>query len=184
MLHALKLHPDSTCRAVEHIEVEAVRAEPEKLALRYVVTGRIADIAIPMLTAATRTDELWKHTCLEAFLKAPRRKTYCEFNFAPSTQWAAYRFRDYRKGMKPVEEATPTIDVKPGRDRFELRVLLDLAGVKELSANGPWRLGLSAVIEERNGTISYWALAHPKRGKPNFHHADGFAAELPVAKRT
>jgi hypothetical protein len=177
-MHALKLHPDSTCRAVERIEVEAVRAEPDKLALRYVVTGRIGDLAIPMLTPSTRVDELWKHTCLEAFLKAPRRKSYCELNFAPSSQWAAYRLRDYRKGMAPIFEIVPTIDVKPGRDRFELRALLDFAMVKELPEKLPWRLGLSAVIEERNGNKSYWALAHPK-GKPNFHHADGFAAELP-----
>jgi hypothetical protein len=179
MLHRLNLHPDSTCRTVDRIEVEAVRAEPDKLALRYAVTGRIADIAIPMLTASTRTDELWKHTCFEAFLKAPRRKSYCEFNFAPSTQWAAYRFKDYRKGMKPIEGVTSTIDVKSTRDRFDLRVLLALEDVDELPAGQPWRLGLSAVIEERDGNISYWALAHPKKGKPNFHHADGFAAELP-----
>jgi hypothetical protein len=181
MLHALTLHPDSKCRAVDRIEVEAVRAEPDKLALRYVITGRMADIAIPMLTASTRTDELWKHTCLEAFLKAPRRKSYCEFNFAPSSQWAAYRFRDYRKGMAPIDGIAPTIDVKPGRDRFELRVLLDVETIDELPEKLAWRLGLSAVIEERDGNISYWALAHPKRGKPNFHHADSFAAELPLA---
>jgi hypothetical protein len=182
MHHALNLHPDSKCRAVDSIEVEAVRAAPDKLALRYVVTGRIMELAIPLLTASTRTDELWKHTCLEAFLKAPRRKSYCEFNFAPSTQWAAYRFRDYRKGMAPIEETAPTIDVKAGRERFELRALLDLANVEELPDKAAWRLGLSAVIEERNGNRSYWALKH-SRGKPNFHHADSFAVELPVAKQ-
>jgi hypothetical protein len=181
MNHRLALHPDSTCRAVDRIEVEAVRAAPDKLALRYVVSGRIQDIAIPMLQPSTRVDELWKHTCLEAFLKAPRRKSYCEFNFAPSSQWAAYRFRDYRKGMAPIFEIVPTIDVKPGRDRLELRVLLDLSSVEELPEKTAWRLGLSAVIEERNGNRSYWALKHP-RGKPNFHLADGFAAELPVTK--
>jgi hypothetical protein len=33
------------------------------------------------------------------------------------------------------------------------------------------------VIEEAGGGISYWALAHPP-GRPDFHHADGFALEL------
>jgi hypothetical protein len=183
MLHRLTLHPQSACRAVERIEVETVRAEADKLALRYVVTGRINELAMPMLTPSSRVDELWKHTCLEAFIKAPRRKSYCEFNFAPSSQWAAYRFRDYRKGMAPILETVPTIDVKPGRDRFELRALLDFANVKELPVDGAWRLGLSAVIEDVNGSLSYWALKHPGRGKPNFHHADGFAAELALAKR-
>jgi hypothetical protein len=43
-----------------------------------------------------------------------------------------------------------------------------------------WRLGLSAVIEETSGRISYWALAHPP-GKADFHHSDCFAHELPPA---
>ncbi len=40
--------------------------------------------------------------------------------------------------------------------------------------------GISAVIEETDGTKSYWALAHPP-GKPDFHHADCFALELEPA---
>ena len=44
------------------------------------------------------------------------------------------------------------------------------------------RAGLSAVIEEADGTKSYWALAHPP-GKPDFHRAEGFALELPPAGR-
>ena len=39
------------------------------------------------------------------------------------------------------------------------------------------RIGLSAVIEEEDGTISYWALRHAP-GKPDFHHPDAFAMEL------
>lgn len=38
-------------------------------------------------------------------------------------------------------------------------------------------LGLSAVIEEADGTKSYWALAHPA-GKPDFHAAESFALTL------
>ena len=41
-----------------------------------------------------------------------------------------------------------------------------------------WRLGLSAVLEERDGTKSYWALAHPPGDTPDFHHEDCFAAQL------
>jgi len=43
---------------------------------------------------------------------------------------------------------------------------------------GPWLAGLSAVIEEPTGAISYWALAHPS-DKPDFHHPDSFILELP-----
>jgi hypothetical protein len=41
-----------------------------------------------------------------------------------------------------------------------------------------WQLDLAAVIEERGGRISYWALAHPP-GKPDFHHSDCFTLEFP-----
>ena len=39
------------------------------------------------------------------------------------------------------------------------------------------RLGLSAVLEDADGVLSYWALRHPP-GKPDFHHTDAFATQL------
>jgi hypothetical protein len=54
-------------------------------------------------------------------------------------------------------------------------VALDLSG---LAPDGPWRLGVSAVIEETSGRKSYWALTHTP-GKADFHHADGFSLTLP-----
>jgi hypothetical protein len=41
----------------------------------------------------------------------------------------------------------------------------------------PLFLGLSTVIEDDTGTLSYWALKHPS-GKPDFHHPDAFALEI------
>jgi hypothetical protein len=41
-----------------------------------------------------------------------------------------------------------------------------------------WSLGLSAVLEEKDGTKSYWALAHGA-DKPDFHLRDCFVAKLP-----
>ena len=45
----------------------------------------------------------------------------------------------------------------------------------------PWRLGLSAVIEEQGPddthVKSYWALAH-FADKPDFHHPGAFTLEL------
>ena len=43
----------------------------------------------------------------------------------------------------------------------------------------PWELGLSAVLEEKDGTKSYWALAHSEGDKPDFHDPACFAAHLP-----
>ena len=172
MRQTLRLHPDSRCAAVTSIEVEATRSRRGLLALHYVVTGTIRDLRLPPVTAPERTDELWRHTCLEAFVRAPRGTGYLELNFAPSTQWAAYRFSGYREGMAVADEVSaPRIDVISSARCFEMQVALALPG------DTPWRLGLSAVIEETSGVKSYWALAHPP-GKPDFHHADCFALEL------
>ncbi len=46
-----------------------------------------------------------------------------------------------------------------------------------LPAGEPWQLGLSAVLEEKDGTKSYWALAHGGE-KPDFHDPVCFAARL------
>ncbi len=58
---------------------------------------------------------------------------------------------------------------------FKLGTEIDL---NEHLKDGASHLALSAVIEERDGTKSYWALAHAP-GAPDFHHADCFTLELP-----
>ena len=57
--------------------------------------------------------------------------------------------------------------------RYELSVIISA----DILALAPGRVSLAAVIEEDQGLVSYWALAHPP-GDPNFHHADCFAARL------
>jgi hypothetical protein len=174
MRRALKLHPDSLCRAVTHIEVDVVGEGAGSLVLQYVVTGQIGDLRLPPVTAPARTDGLWRHTCFEAFVRASSGAAYYEFNFAPSTQWAAYRFDDYRSGMRIAAEiGAPRIDVQTAPERLTLQAALDLGPLSLTTCC----LGLSAVIEEADGRKSHWALAHPP-GKPDFHRADGFAYEL------
>jgi hypothetical protein len=169
---ALSLHPDSRCAAVTSIEVEVAHPRPGSLLLTYVVTGTIRDLRLPPSASPARTDELWRHTCFEAFVRMPNGEAYYEFNFAPSTEWAAYRFDGYRAGMRVADEIrAPRIEVPSGAERCAVWASLEL-GV----AAG--RLGLAAVIEESNGNKSYWALTHPP-GKPDFHHSDCFALEFP-----
>jgi hypothetical protein len=140
----------------------------------------MGDLSIPPVTAPMRTDDLWRHTCFEAFVRASPSAAYYEFNFAPSTQWAAYRFGGYRSGMRVADEiATPRFEVQSSGEGFELQVSLELG----LPSDTAWRLGLAAVIEETNGRKSYWALTHPP-GKVDFHHSDCFARELPAVVRS
>jgi hypothetical protein len=178
MRQILRLHPDSLCAAATRIDVDVARPHAGSLVLRYFVTGKIADLRIPPATAATRADELWQHTCFEAFVRSPADAGYYEFNFAPSTQWAAYRFLSYRKGMRVATEiSAPQIEVQSGPECYTLQASLQLDRLAMLPHDAGWRLGLAALIEETNGRKSYWALAHPP-GKPDFHHPDGFACEL------
>ena len=181
MPQLLKLHPDLLCRAVREIEVEIARPQPDGLRLLYRVTGTISDILIPPVTAASRSDGLWRHTCFEAFVRAPSEAGYCEFNFSPSTQWAVYQFSGHRSGMRAMERIdAPRIEVQSEPQSFTLRAALDLRGLPDLARQASWQVGLSAVIEEASGGMSYWALAHPP-GKPDFHHADCFALEFSPA---
>ena len=174
----LVIHPSSRSRAASHIEVEVTRPSPSGLALRYLLTGDVRDILLPAETEPARTDELWKHTCFEAFVRPRPGTAYCELNFAPSTQWAAYAFDSRRTGMRPATDVTaPRIQTRREDAHFELQVSLVLPG---LALGVPWQLGLSAVIEEAGGRKSYWALAHPP-GQADFHHSDCFALELPAA---
>jgi hypothetical protein len=178
MRRLLKRHPDSCYFTAAHIEVEITRPRSGSLVLSYVVTGKMGDIRMPPIVAAARSDELWRHTCFEAFVRASSGAGYYEFNFAPSTQWAAYRFSGYRSGMCVASEISALpMEVRSGSDCYTLQVSLELNRLSALPRTVYWRLGLSALIEDTDGRKSYWALAHPS-GEPDFHHADCFAHEF------
>jgi hypothetical protein len=166
---------------VTTIEARVVRRRSGLLELRYIVAGDLHRLVIPAPAPQARADELWRTTCLEAFVGAPGREGYVELNFSPSTAWAAYAFDGYRQGMQAAAGiAAPGLKVRASKDRLELRVRVDLGHCSLLDPDRPWRIGLSAVIQETSGRLSYWALAHPA-GRPDFHHADCFALELPAS---
>ena len=180
MRQLLRLHPESRSSVAQHVEVVVTRPRPECLVLSYKLSGRVDEVYLPAVRPTARGDELWQHTCFEAFVRASSGSEYYEFNFSPSTQWAVYRFTDYRNGMcVAAEVSTPPIDVRLDAQSFTLQAALALDHLS-LPRESSWRLGLSAVIEETNGNKTYWALAHPP-GKPDFHHKDAFAYELSPA---
>jgi hypothetical protein len=170
----LTRHPDFPCDAVDAIAVEVAR-DGGALSLRYEVRGRPEALAIPPPSAPDRADELWRHTCFEAFVQPQPGAAYLELNLAPSGAWAAYAFDSYRAGMrnaKGVMTAGSTLLFGRG----SLMLATTLIGLPE---DAPLRVGLSAVIEEAGGRISYWALKHPA-GRPDFHSPDCLALDLPA----
>jgi hypothetical protein len=182
-MRQLLKHPDSCSSVAGNIEVEVMRPGVNSLVLTYIVTGKMSDVRMPPVTVAAHRDGLWRHTCFEAFVRASSGDEYYEFNFAPSTQWAAYRFSSYRSGMRIAAEiSTPSIEVRSSPDCYTLQASLDLDSLS-LPRKALWRLGLSAVIEDISGRKSYWALMHPA-GKPDFHDADSFVHEFSRAEQS
>ena len=181
MRQQLRHHPDSRFAAVTSIDVEVVRTRSDRLELSYIVTSEMNRIRMPAAAANARGDGLWRHTCFEAFVRTSPGAGYYELNFSPSGQWAVYQFSSYRSGMRVADEITEIlIELRSSPAGCTLQASLDTRRFAASPADRAWRLGLSAVIEDTNGGLSYWALAHAP-GKADFHHADNFTCEISPA---
>ncbi len=171
---ALVCHPDTPCEALAALGVRIASSRAGGWDVEFVMVGDPARLSLPAPTGPVQTDGLWHTTCFEMFA-ALEGDSYTEFNFSPSCAWAAYHFDHYRTGMTPMAISAPQISIAVGSERIALttRLAPDTLPWDEVHA-----LGLSAVIEERSGAVSYWALAH-QPGKPDFHHRDCFTLRLP-----
>lgn len=175
---ALVRHTSTQAPAVRHINVELGPAPDGGLRLRYFLDGDADGIALPPIVAPRQADGLWQHTCFEAFIGGQGALAYCEFNFSPSTEWAAYGFSAYRSGMAPLAYATPpTVAVSVSADRIALEAVIPLEAMLALPGDDILHVGLAAVIEDHSGQLSYWALAH-RAEKPDFHSPAGFVLEI------
>lgn len=175
---ALVCHPSTPVTAVRRIDVEIASTPAGGLRLRYFLDGDVSSLRIPAAAAAKRTGGLWQHTCFEAFIGGQGSRAYCEFNFSPSTEWAAFGFSGYRAGMVPLDYATvPTVATSLAEDRLALEAVVPLEALLALPGEEMLLLGLAAVIEDKDGRLSYWAIAH-RAERPDFHSAAGFVVEI------
>lgn len=129
---------------------------------------------IPVSEEPKRASGLWETTCFEAFLRDNGDESYREWNFAPSGDWAAFDLTAYRAGHSDAE-----VDPAPYIRMEDNLTWWGVGATITVPAERTWLLGLAAVLEEQNGTKSYWAIAHPKGEKPDFHDPVCFAAHLP-----
>lgn len=172
----LVCHPDTPTSHVAWVHAfVGPGSEPDERVIQFHVHSD-HPILLPPPGECVRADNLWKATCFELFLRPPGAESYLEFNFSPSSDWAAYRFDRYREGRRDLEVTfDPEIWVSAGDGRYvSLDIDVDVSSAK----SGPTAMGLSAVIEEVDGTKSYWALAHAP-GPPDFHNPACFTATLP-----
>lgn len=166
---ALERHPAVRCPALRALEASVSRESATRLRAIFILEGEIARLRIPAPRAPRFAHNLWQHTCCELFVAGRGAAAYREFNLSPSGEWAAYAFDRYREGG-PLD-AEPDIVVRTQDSRLQLsaRVSVPEAGALDI--------GLSAVVEDEEGALSYWALRHGP-GKPDFHRRDAFALEL------
>jgi hypothetical protein len=173
MHYSLLSHPAMPPASVASVRC-SLRREGDGLRLTYSIVAAPGALRLPEPAPPVHTDGLWRTTCLELFV-TEEGAAYREFNFAPSGQWAAYRFAARREGMAPLAmPEPPAIRLAGQADETVLSVALPGIGT------GPLRLGITAVIEETDGTKSYWALRHGGDA-PDFHDPDCFVAQLPPA---
>lgn len=176
-------HPTTPSAFVRSIATHAQFEPATGLSLRFVLEGELDRLNIPVAGAVGRSDRLWEHTCFEVFVSGEVGTRYVEFNLAPSRQWAGYGFLNYRQRDESWVAPMPRIEVDRDEAVLELRAQIPLDALRPLCPSRALRLALTAVIEARDGSLSYWALAHPP-GRPDFHHGDGFVLGLDVVSAT
>jgi hypothetical protein len=116
----LACHPQTSSQAIREIYVVVGETKSGNLMLTFCLVGDISGLSIPESRSPRRVDNLWRHTCFEAFVMEGEGPEYREFNFSPSGEWAAYAFRGYRNGGELENELSPGIVVHKTIDRLEL----------------------------------------------------------------
>jgi len=167
----LACHPETPSAAVRAVRARLARPRADLLEVSYAIEGELARLLVPAPRPPRFAERLWQHCCCELFVARKGEPGYREFNFSPSGEWAAYAFARYREGA-PLRDAALNPGIGARVSARELRLEASVA-----CTPGRLNLGVSAVIEEAGGGLSYWALRHAP-GKPDFHHPDAFALEL------
>ncbi len=97
---AQELVPFSPCQAIQHLHASLRLGT--RLHLSFEFEGDLAALVLPAGTGG-RTDEIWRHTCVECFLQDG--DGYFEVNVDSAGAWNVYRFDSYRAGMRPWPDA-------------------------------------------------------------------------------
>lgn len=167
-------HANTLETAIEQLSCDIHCLEQGDLQLRYVLKAPLSQLAVPEQQTPNACDNLWQHTCFEAFIAQKGQSAYYEFNFSPSSQWAAYAFSDYRKPSN-WQALPPQLNIEQSSHQLTLTATIK-------SANLPCsilelQIGITAVIENCDGVTSYWALTHPTKS-PDFHHRAGLILSM------
>lgn len=171
----LLCHPTSQRGAIDDIRVTMRRMSATRLQLNYRVSGELDKLRVPSMIEAERRDELWRHSCAELFIAEPDRAPYVEFNFSPSTCWAAYEFSGYRQDMHAADCDAPVIVVRQSGRELEIDAQVTLPA--SFAAADLLQASVTMVIEDNVGQYSYWAAQHAT-AQPDFHCRSSFVLSI------
>lgn len=110
------------------------------------------------------------------FIGERESSPYWEFNVSPNGDWNIYKLSDYRSDLKPdIEYQGLDGVINNTAGHFELKLVFPLP--TDLQESQTIEVAICAVIQLKQGPISYWALNH---GGPeaDFHRRDGFVLGL------
>ena len=179
----LAWHPQNGPGPVRALSTSGTLHASGLVRLEYRMSAELARVRlVPSTCHAQRRDELWRHTCFELFAGLEGVADYCEFNFTPGGDWAAYSFTGYRAARRDAVQRRIEVSTRAAADGLlRLSVALDLGAALGLEpaalAAREWRFNCAAIIEDIDGTLCYWAVHHP-RAQPDFHDSDGFRIAL------
>lgn len=147
-------------------------------ALHYSISGNVEEILLPPPAVhPSRRDELWKMTCFEFFLAIQGKPQYWEFNMSPSGDWNVYRMDAYRRigfGEEMSIQRLP-FEMAKGAGTWTVETTVDLTAI--LRADQAVDVGVTAIIQAKDGNETYWALTHPG-AQADFHLREGFILAL------
>lgn len=178
MINATLLcHPDTPVSTHFALNVSVMTLLEGGLNLCYQLSGDLTQLRIPAPQPPAATDDLWQHTCFEAFVAVVDETRYHEFNFSPSGHWAAYAFSDTRERCpwQPSQAPKTTCSILP--DTLKLVAHIPKVALPFHMTRKTLHLGLTTVLETLDGQLTYWALHHPAP-RPDFHDRAGFIVTL------
>lgn len=122
-----------------------------------------------------RVMKLWEKTCFEIFIKN-EKDSYVEFNFSPNFEWNCFYFQKKGDALKEWERMNrPSTDILLSLDHYFLvaEIRKELFPPGFFDGNHELSVGISSVLKEKSGSLSYWALSHHD-SRPNFHDFRSF----------
>ena len=160
------LAPFEGCAATKPFSCSvSLQLQDGLLRLCYSISGPLRRLIIPAEEKSPCfTPELWQQSCCEFFLRQETMKSYTEWNFAPSGNWWACAFDDYRS---PARKQPPGL--QPQHLKIQTRKNnLTLTAAIACPPKPALRIGPALILEHADGSRSHWAMQHTG-GRPDFH---------------